>query len=377
MEHFDLSASIIFGVATLQGMLVIINLIFQKKGSRIANALLIGLVSSITLVIFQNFIVFSGAYQQVPALILPFYSLNGLKGPLFFLYVAFLLNPHRGFKWYDILHTGICFYMFYEQSDFLFMKAEYKVATIDYVYYGDGNPNPAPLTRIIWQRLIPIAYATAAIKLIRSKIAEVKNWSSDTNLQYLNRFQITAYVFAAFSLVFLMLGVYSNLFEVQLGSYEAYHHIVNSMIVVALAVVATQQPERLIFTLQPAPKTPRPKASHELAVNNLKQLMLDTKPYLNQHLKLYDLAKLTDTQPHVLSDQINQEMKMNFYEFVNQYRVEEFKQRILSPEYKHLTFLAIALDVGFNSKASFNRIFKKHTGMTPSQFKAQAPQNTD
>lgn len=370
MEHFDLTAAIIFGIATLQGILVIINLIFQKKGSRIANVLLIAMVLSITLIIFQNFIVFSGAYKQLPFLILPFYALNGLKGPLFFLYVAFLLNPNRGFKWYDLLHAALFFYMLYEQKDFLFMKEEYKVATIDYVYYGDGKLNPSSLLRIIWQRLIPIGYALAAIKLIRSKINELKTWTSDTNLQYLTRFQITAYMVLAFSLVFLILGIYSSLFETSLGNYEAYHHIINSLIVIALAVVAIQQPERLIFTMQPQPKQTKTKVSHELAASSLKQLMLDSKPYLNQSLKLYDLAKLTDTLPHVLSDQINQEMKMNFYEFVNQYRVEEFKERVVSSEYSHLTFLAIALDVGFNSKASFNRIFKKQTGMTPSQYKA-------
>jgi len=62
-------------------------------------------------------------------------------------------------------------------------------------------------------------------------------------------------------------------------------------------------------------------------------------------------------------------MKKNFYTFINEYRVEEVKKRLVDHQYDHLTFLAIAYECGFNSKSSFNFIFKKSTGMTPSEFK--------
>ena len=92
------------------------------------------------------------------------------------------------------------------------------------------------------------------------------------------------------------------------------------------------------------------------------------KPYLDSELKVNDPASALKVSSRLLSEQINKGFDMNFYEFVNQYRVEEFKDRALSNDYDHLTLLAIALDVGFNSKASFNRIFKKRVGLTPSQF---------
>ena len=59
---------------------------------------------------------------------------------------------------------------------------------------------------------------------------------------------------------------------------------------------------------------------------------------------------------------------MNFYEFINQYRIDEVKRLMDDPANKHLKLISLAYDAGFNSKASFNRIFKQMTEMTPSQY---------
>jgi AraC-like DNA-binding protein len=63
-------------------------------------------------------------------------------------------------------------------------------------------------------------------------------------------------------------------------------------------------------------------------------------------------------------------MGMNFYNLVNEYRIKEVKDRLKSDKYKRLTILAIAYDSGFNSKSSFNTIFKEKTGQTPSEYLA-------
>jgi AraC-like DNA-binding protein len=58
-----------------------------------------------------------------------------------------------------------------------------------------------------------------------------------------------------------------------------------------------------------------------------------------------------------------------FSDFVNSYRVEAAKRKLLDPAFRHLSVLGIAEEVGFNSKSSFNSVFKKHTNMTPSRFR--------
>ena len=100
----------------------------------------------------------------------------------------------------------------------------------------------------------------------------------------------------------------------------------------------------------------------------LNLLMEEEKIYKNSNLSLADLAQALDTHPNYISQILNEKEQLSFYDFVNTHRVEEFKRLIMIQGNKNLTLLAIAFDCGFNSKSSFNRFFKKSTGITPSQF---------
>ena len=93
------------------------------------------------------------------------------------------------------------------------------------------------------------------------------------------------------------------------------------------------------------------------------------KPYLNADISLPELSERMNIPSHHLSRVINEKLNMNFFDFINQYRVEEVKSRIQDQQYVHLSILGIAFDSGFNTKSAFNRVFKKMTGMTPSEFK--------
>jgi AraC-like DNA-binding protein len=103
-------------------------------------------------------------------------------------------------------------------------------------------------------------------------------------------------------------------------------------------------------------------------ISKISKYMVIEKPYLNRELTIYDLASQLKIPRHFISEVINEHMGKNFYNLINDYRVEEVKQRIVDPAYRNLTILAIAYDSGFNSKSSFNTIFKEKTGMTPSEY---------
>ncbi|MFK7948089.1 MAG: helix-turn-helix domain-containing protein [Saprospiraceae bacterium] len=99
----------------------------------------------------------------------------------------------------------------------------------------------------------------------------------------------------------------------------------------------------------------------------LTQLMNTEKPYLNPDLTLSELSKQLNLTPNFLSKVINLGFEKNFNEYINSHRVEAFKNRLQEGE-THLSLLGMAYECGFNSKATFNRTFKKMTGFTPSQF---------
>jgi AraC-like DNA-binding protein len=103
-------------------------------------------------------------------------------------------------------------------------------------------------------------------------------------------------------------------------------------------------------------------------IPKLNQFMLEMKPYKKADLSISDLAEMLDTKPHILSRIINDAYKKNFRDFVNTYRVEEFIALAYTKDYKHFTFLALAQEVGFNSKSTFNLAFKKVTDQNPRDF---------
>ncbi|MBG8553707.1 helix-turn-helix domain-containing protein [Hymenobacter guriensis] len=133
-------------------------------------------------------------------------------------------------------------------------------------------------------------------------------------------------------------------------------------------VSATKVPA---MELPAAPRPPRPAgatlglAAAQAAVTTY---MRHHKPYLNPSLTIHELAGGLQLPPHVLSKVINEGFGQNFFDFVNAYRVEEFKQLMTTPRAQQYTLLALALEVGFNSKSAFNRAFKKQTDQTPREY---------
>jgi len=100
----------------------------------------------------------------------------------------------------------------------------------------------------------------------------------------------------------------------------------------------------------------------------LTELMGREKLYMNPKLALTDLARAVELHPMYISQIINETQKQNFSDFVNGYRIENCKRLLMKPQ-QELNMFGIALESGFNSKSVFNRAFKKHTGLTPKEFR--------
>jgi AraC-like DNA-binding protein len=104
-------------------------------------------------------------------------------------------------------------------------------------------------------------------------------------------------------------------------------------------------------------------------INQLKELMEKEKPYLKSNLSLADLSSSLGISSHNLSEAINTKLNKSFYDFINYYRVEEVKKLMKNKRYNSYSILSLAFEAGFNSKSSFNSIFKKVAGVTPTEFR--------
>ena len=92
------------------------------------------------------------------------------------------------------------------------------------------------------------------------------------------------------------------------------------------------------------------------------------KPFLESKFTLPQLADQLELNPNYISQVINEKLNQNFYDFINKYRIEEFKRRLKTKTASNYTLLAHGLESGFSSKSSFNEVFKKFTGQTPSEY---------
>ena len=101
----------------------------------------------------------------------------------------------------------------------------------------------------------------------------------------------------------------------------------------------------------------------------LSDLMQKEKLFLHETLSLRTLASKLQKDPNLVSYILNNFFQKSFYDYVNDFRIEEVKNKIDDPAYSHFKIVEIAYECGFNSKATFNRVFKKSTGKSPSEYK--------
>lgn len=104
-------------------------------------------------------------------------------------------------------------------------------------------------------------------------------------------------------------------------------------------------------------------------IQKLHAILEKKKPYLSDSLSLTELADEMGINNKELSELLNKHLNTSFYNLINTYRVDEFKHKITQSENEKYTLIALAYECGFQSKASFNRVFKQQTGMAPSKYK--------
>ena len=125
----------------------------------------------------------------------------------------------------------------------------------------------------------------------------------------------------------------------------------------------------------PADKYKNPRLSpHTIReeVAKLKRYFQDDEPYLDSDLSVYTVSEKLNLSRHSLTEVLNSGTGKNFYQFVNEYRVNEVKRKLADPKYRRYSIDAIGFECGFKSKSTFYEVFKKYTGLTPSQYRSSS-----
>jgi AraC-like DNA-binding protein len=161
--------------------------------------------------------------------------------------------------------------------------------------------------------------------------------------------------------LFLCVGAVLSVYVFLVGYFGLRQ---STLMMSATTSINEAQPELIV----PYKKSGLDESTIEQIYQRLLIHMETKKPFLQDDLSLSLLADQLGLNPNQLSQVINQKSGGNFFVFVNAYRVEEVKAKLVDPSYSHLSILGIAYDCGFRSKSAFNRIFKAQTGDSPKDY---------
>jgi AraC-like DNA-binding protein len=309
----------------------------------------------------------------------PFISFT--YGPLLYLYVRHMANPSLRFQPWHILHF-VPFFVFFAVS-VIFRN----VSLFDDLSGFFTIDRFTPL-RIVYSACFFLSvtiYSILSFIEIRRHQARLQDIVSFTSekmtLNWLKVLSITFYV--GYIVIFILggIGIIAGLIP-----FDPYilTFIFIAFFSFAYSFYAIRQPEILDYPIPAKEETDEgiiPAAAEKYAKSGLRKeqaeeylsrllnYMDDEKPYLDSDLTIHGLSYKTGIPRHYITEVLNEKYGRNFFTFVNEYRVREVISRINDPKYQHYTILAIAFDAGFNSKSTFNTIFKAYSGSTPSEYR--------
>ena len=365
----------IFLLASIQGVLLSLVLLFRKENHSANIFLSLGILALSSELFasvyyskgwYQTFIHFSGLTSPMPL----------SYGPLFYFYAKFLTKEHEKFSLKNLLHFLPFISAYIILSPVFFYPASEKLAFVQKAITGNQ-----PLIFDIMEIVIPIQgliYTVLMTVLVLNYNKEIKERYSNIEkinldwLKYLTFSMILCWSIAALSRITIFFIDASLEFEIVL-------HTSISVLIYTIGYMNLNQPE--IFTKrceeeinENVPEKYKKSGLDSLTAEEIKNKLLGAmekqKPYLDGDLTLLKLAEIVSVSEHHLSEVINSKLNKTYYDFINEYRVEEFKDKLKDPSTRNYNLLSIAFESGFKSKTSFNTIFKKYTNQTPSEYKS-------
>lgn len=365
MGNFSiLSALILFGA--VQGLILVVAINRIKDRNREANRILSFFILLISLVLASRLVYGEGVsiWLTFPHLFLLPDITMFLYGPLFFLYIkSLLLQGSQKFSKNWAHFIPFFFHLLLLSYYLLESKERYLKRLMT------GDLWEVPYAEFASLLHIAVYLILSFFILKKHKEEVVSNMQTKYPLSYLQHFFILVSICWAIWLYSSLMPYFQFLPRVGWLSYNL-SWIGLSFVTFLLAYYAMSQQE--IFKLNLPEKKYEgsllTKEKLDLLEDQLLQLMQQSKPFLDKTLTRQQLAAQMKLHPKDLSRLINERHGVNFFDFVNGYRVVEFQQICKKAEYQHLNLLGIAHEAGFNSKSTFNAAFKKSTGITPLQF---------
>lgn len=311
-------------------------------------------------------------------------------GPFLYLYTCYLTKPEPGFRIRDLGH--FLPFVLVTFAYFAFFKEEVNYSDSAYLSTDE----------YLWVRMVyALVFFTSIIVYTVLTFLRLSQYRRQINSQFsysnssvrLLWLNFIAGLFSFSFAIYFVLGSINALSFDKVIDTALVSHIGLTTMAFSISYFSLRQPR--LFR-QSSTELPKAKARLKVHTNDeterensgdrsnkarfteteanllqskLERIMKEERPYLQPELTLNDLSILMNLPKHELTYLLNTHIGKNFFTYVNEYRLESVIRKLETPDFDHLTIIAIAYDCGFNSKSTFNSLFKQHTGQTPSEYK--------
>lgn len=317
---------------------------------------------------------------EAPLLSSAIIALFLLHGPFLYLYVSALTLNKSHIKAKNLLHfLPFAAFVLYLLIAFRFPSYSEGIR-VDHVSENVAEPPLLFLFFLIVTALSgPVYFFLAYKKFHRSKKSTLDFSSKEVNLDWMGKLipifgivwtiliiiAVIHHIFHLFSMAFCTNGLFLSLsaFIILIGYFGFKQKDVFISYSPEIEKEIPNDPEIKYAA------TKMEGDELQQCCNKVGQFMKTNRPYLDSDLTLPKLAEDLNVSTHHLSQVINEMHGKNFFNFINQYRIDEVKRKIQDPKFQNYSLLGIAYESGFNSKSAFNRVFKNITGTTPSRYR--------
>ena len=348
-------------------LLVAAAMLFLRPVERSANAFLAAFLLIAAIAQIPQIIGFAGFYTVWPGLTFAPFSVELYAGPLLYLHADRLMraSPPRHGLWLLLpgaIQTSYYLWAFVWFPDY---RAKWAYSDSFHVPYVEPVETAIGLGLMAWA--IVIVYRM--IKRYRFFLGQTQSAARDFNPTWLSRLMIAillaglVFVFLEFVPVFIVRLSYVDEFPAQV----LLTAIVAWLGFQAIAQTGVKFPKMPVQFQEEATNSEKGGTKDWIKEGKaLRQAVTEHQWFLEPRLTIGDLAGRMHTNESYLSRTLNQGLEMNFNRFINLLRIDHAKEMMLQG---NLNLLEISEASGFNSKATFNRVFRDLTGATPSQFK--------
>ena len=364
-------------IAALQLLIFSFFLLNLKKGNRVNHLLLSAFLFANALYL-AGYLLFAFSDYIMPEGVHFFFigtSFGFLFGPLLLLYTRSFVLDNFQLKRTDLLH--IIPFLIYNLLYAVYFHFEPTSLKIEMIQKGSVLPHSLGFWVTLLMNIQILIYMIITILLLVSYSRRIKSLYSMIHHLNLSWLELVVYAFLFMWMIDFAHFLIRNTTGIspEISGYLTFVSITINFIFANLVIYkGLKQPFQFFEIEKELPRTKNDNflisdEESNVYLEKLLSYMTSEKPYLTSTLTLKELADRLKMNPRILSKIINEKRNRNFFDFINSYRIDDAKMILSNPAKRKMTILEVLYGVGFNSKSVFNTTFKKHTGVTPSEYR--------